>query len=143
MHTTNNLSPIKYTMRSTAKKTSTHRRVQQNNDDQNLEKLAKMANLLDSRYRIPGTNRHIGLDGLIGLIPGVGDITTTAFSLYIVVQAAQYGIPKTRILHMLWNVGIDTVIGSIPLVGDLFDIGWKANIKNIDILRSALNHKRA
>lgn len=96
--------------------------------------LARLAYLLDERFRIPGTQRRIGLDGLLGLVPVVGDLSTTAVSLYIVGKAWQGGASKFLLARMAANVLIDSAIGSIPLVGDLFDIGWKANRKNLALL---------
>lgn len=110
-------------------------------DERLLHRLDRMANLLDARFRIPGTRWRIGLDGLLGLIPGVGDIATTALSLGIVGAAARYDLPRSRLLRMGWNVAVDLVIGTIPVIGDLFDIGWKANRKNIDLLRGTLRQR--
>lgn len=114
----------------------------QSPDEQTLQRLDRLADLLDSRYRIPGIGIRIGLDGLIGLIPGIGDLATTVLSLYIVTESARFDLPKTRLLHMGWNVAVDGVIGTVPLFGDLFDIGWKANRKNLDLLRRSLQRRR-
>lgn len=111
-------------------------------DDHTLRRLDRLADLLDSHYRIPATGFTIGLDGVIGLIPVVGDLATTALSLYIVAESARYDLPKFRLFHMGWNVAVDGVIGSIPVFGDLFDIGWKANRKNLDLLRRELRNRR-
>lgn len=113
-----------------------------NADERALERLDRMAHLLDARLRIPGTGWRIGIDGLVGLIPGIGDLATTVLSLYIIGEAARHGLPRTRLLRMGWNVAVDTVIGTIPVVGDLFDIGWKANRRNVDLLRDTLQRRR-
>ena len=93
-----------------------------------------LARLLDSAVGIPGTNLRFGLDALIGLVPGVGDLAGAALSGYIVLAAARLGAPKPVLLRMVLNVGIDTVIGSVPLLGDLFDAGWRSNTRNTDLL---------
>lgn len=96
-----------------------------------LARLQKTAYWLDDRFTIPGTNIRIGLDGLVGLIPAVGDTATTAVSGWIVLEAWRLGMPKRELAAMGANVGIDWVIGLVPLVGDIFDIGFKANRRNI------------
>lgn len=93
-----------------------------------------LSNLFDDRFRIPGTDRRFGLDGLLGLVPGVGDTATGAVSLYLVAEAWRLGMPFSRIMQMGFNVGVDMVVGSIPLVGDIFDFAWKANRKNVQIM---------
>jgi hypothetical protein len=98
------------------------------------ERLAKLAYWLDGWFRIPGTNWRMGLDGLVGLIPGVGDGITTALAAYIVLEAHRLGVPKTMLIRMIRNVAIDGLVGTIPLIGDLFDFRWKANRKNILLL---------
>ncbi|QBQ55747.1 DUF4112 domain-containing protein [Nitrosococcus wardiae] len=105
---------------------------------QDRDRLAKLAYWLDERFRIPGTNWRIGWDGLVGLIPGVGDGITTALSAYIVLEAQRLGIPTTMLLRMIWNVVVDGIVGTVPLVGDLFDIRWKANRKNMHLLNEHL-----
>lgn len=104
------------------------------------ERLAKLAYWLDERFRIPGTHYRVGVDGIAGLIPGIGDGITTALSIYIVLEARRFGVPKTMLWRMIWNSIIDGVVGTIPLVGDLFDIHWKANRKNIFLLNEYLAH---
>jgi hypothetical protein len=99
----------------------------------------RLAKLLDSQFRVPGTNFRFGLDALIGLIPGVGDTITGGLGLYIVHRARQEGASGGLIFKMLWNLLVDTIIGSIPLVGDLFDIAYKANRKNAKLLQEHLD----
>jgi Domain of unknown function (DUF4112) len=100
--------------------------------EQSLERLAW---LLDDLFRIPGLGWRVGLDALVGLIPGVGDTATTLASLYVLVSAVRYRVPKVTLLRMGLNLGIDYAIGSLPLVGDLFDAWWKSNQMNIELLR--------
>ncbi len=108
-----------------------------------LARLRRLATLLDSRFRLPGTSWKIGLDGLVGLIPGIGDGATGLLSAYIVVEAWRLGVRKRTLAKMIFNAGIDALLGSIPLLGDLFDLGWKANNKNIDLLFGDLGVPRS
>ncbi len=103
--------------------------------------LEVLTRLLDDRFRIPGTSVRFGLDGLIGLVPGLGDAATTAVSLYLVYQARALGAPKTVLARMLVNVLADTAVGAIPLLGDVFDVAFKANRRNLDLLRRALGEQ--
>jgi hypothetical protein len=97
--------------------------------------LEQLAWLLDSAIVVPGTRFRIGLDALIGLIPGLGDLIGTALSAYIVAAAARRGLPRTVLLRMSLNVGLEAVVGVVPIVGDLFDAAWKANQRNMALLR--------
>lgn len=98
-----------------------------------------LAKLLDSQFRIPGTGWRVGLDALIGLLPGVGDGATAVLSLYIVMRARRLGAPTTILLKMIGNVGVDLVVGSIPVFGDIFDVAWKANRRNLHLLKCHLS----
>jgi hypothetical protein len=100
--------------------------------DQSLERLSW---LMDDLFRIPGIGWRIGLDALVGLIPGFGDTATSLASFYILASAVRYGVPKVTILRMALNIGIDYAVGSLPLVGDLFDAWWKSNQMNVDLVR--------
>lgn len=100
------------------------------------EQLDGLARVLDTRYAVPFTPFRIGLDGLVGLIPVVGDISTTALSLGIVAEGWKRGLRKRTLARMLANTGIDFAIGTVPLVGDLFDIAFSANIKNIALIKA-------
>ena len=106
-----------------------------------LARLRWLADLFDDRFRLPGTRRHFGLDGILGLIPGVGDAATGAVSLYLAAEAWRLGMPLSAILRMGVNVGIDTVLGAIPVVGDLFDFAWKANQKNVRLVLDHLERR--
>lgn len=100
---------------------------------QNRGKASQLSWLLDSSIRLPGGFR-IGLDGLIGLIPGVGDVVGGALSAWVFYQANKQGAPKSIQLRMIFNILIDTLLGAIPVVGDLFDFMWKANNRNLALL---------
>ena len=97
--------------------------------------LDRLAWLLDSSVRVPGTQFRIGLDGLIGLIPGFGDAAGGVVSSYIIAHAARMGAPKSTLIRMAFNVLIESLVGIIPLVGDLFDFAWKANSRNVRLLQ--------
>lgn len=99
-----------------------------------LRRLAKLARLLDDRFALPGTSWRFGFDGLLGLVPGVGDAATTLLAAYIIVEARRHGVPATILGRMIANAGVDFAVGAIPVVGDLFDFGWKANRRNLELL---------
>ncbi len=94
-----------------------------------------LARWLDSAIRVPGTDLRLGLDALVGLIPGIGDFATTLASAYIVHRARQLGASRATLLRMAANVGLDAVVGAVPVLGDAFDVYWKANQKNVELLR--------
>lgn len=97
--------------------------------------LDQLSTLMDGLFRIPGTGWRIGLDAIVGLIPGIGDIATTAVSFYILAAGVRYRVPKVTLLRMAANVGVDYALGAIPVVGDLFDVAWKSNQMNVELLR--------
>lgn len=105
--------------------------------DRQVRHLDRLARLLDSAIPVGGGHR-IGLDGLIGLIPGIGDAVGAAVSTYIVVNAAQLGVSTSGLIRMMGNILLETVVGLVPVLGDLFDFAWKANERNLVILRSQL-----
>lgn len=98
-----------------------------------------LAYLLDNSIPIPGTGRRIGIDALIGLVPGFGDAAGTALSAVILVQAARLGVPVPVLLRMLLNVGLEALVGAIPILGDVFDAAWKANARNVALMHAALD----
>jgi hypothetical protein len=85
---------------------------------------------------------RFGLDGVVGLIPGVGDMAGAAVSAIIILGAAQQGIARSAVIRMVMNVATDAFVGSLPLVGDIFDLAYKANIRNIQIYREAMRGER-
>ena len=103
-----------------------------------IARLDGLATLLDTAFILPGTNIRFGFDAMIGLIPGIGDAITTLMSLYIVREARALGAPRHLIARMLVNVALDGVIGAVPLVGDAFDVMWRANRRNMALLRRHL-----
>lgn len=108
-----------------------------------LHDLEALALLLDDRFRIPGTSIRFGVDGLVGLVPGIGDVATTLVSLYLVARARDLGLPGSVLMRMLGNVAIDSVVGAIPLLGDVFDVAFKANRRNIELLKRELRRQSA
>ena len=92
-----------------------------------VRRVNKMGELLDSGIRIPGTNVTVGLDPILGIVPGAGDAVATGISLYIVFEAFRAGVPQEVLLLMILNVAVDAVIGSVPVLGTVFDAFWKAN----------------
>ncbi len=107
-------------------------------NDRRASDVEALAHLMDTILKVPGLNLRVGLDPLLGLIPGVGDTVSSLISMYIIVAAARYGLPRVTLLRMGMNVVIDTLLGSLPLVGDLFDVYWKSNTRNVDLLRRHL-----
>lgn len=100
-----------------------------------MARLDMLASLLDTALVIPGTNIRFGLDAIIGLVPGIGDAITTVVSLYIVHEARQLGAPWHVVSRMLANVALDGVVGAVPILGDAFDVMWRANRRNVALLR--------
>jgi len=101
---------------------------------QRLGALRKLAQLLDSAFVVPGTSMRIGLDPILGLVPGIGDLISPLFTVGILWQARDLAIPRVIQLRMIFNVAIDTVVGLVPVLGDLFDFAWKANDMNMMLL---------
>ena len=99
-----------------------------------LELLRRWARIFDSAFRIPGTRITFGLDPIIGLIPGIGDLSSPIFSLFIIWHAAKLRVPRVVIARMVLNALIDGLVGAIPVVGDLFDFAWKASAWNLALL---------
>ncbi|HEY6245506.1 MAG TPA: DUF4112 domain-containing protein [Pyrinomonadaceae bacterium] len=100
--------------------------------DRSLERLGW---LMDDLFRIPVLGWRFGLDAIIGLVPALGDTTTSLVSLYILASAVRYRVPKITLLRMGVNIAIDYVMGSVPVVGDLFDAYWKSNKMNVELLK--------
>lgn len=98
-----------------------------------VQRLQRLARLWDAAIRVPG-GITIGLDPLVGLVPGVGDAVGALVSGYIVLEAARLGVPAVTLLRMLLNIAIDALVGSIPVAGDLFDFAWKSNLRNVALI---------
>jgi hypothetical protein len=101
----------------------------------NSSDVEALAWLLDNSIPIPGTGRRIGLDALVGLVPGLGDVLSGGIGLFVVLRGAQLGVPRVVLARMLANVAVDFVIGAIPIIGDAFDLWFKANIRNVALIR--------
>lgn len=99
-----------------------------------LRRIRGIARLMDTAVAIPGTGIRLGADSVLGLIPGIGDMAGAAVSLYIVNEARRLGVPNDKLMRMVFNVGFDSVAGSIPLLGDLFDVYFKSNRRNLDLV---------
>jgi hypothetical protein len=103
--------------------------------DENLDLLSRV---LDTWFRIPGTNIRFGIDGIIGFIPGIGDLLGGLASCIIVLAAFFRGVPMITVARMVANLGIEVVVGLVPFLGNLFDIGWRANRRNYHLLEQSL-----
>ena len=100
----------------------------------NLEALRRWAVLLDSAFRVPGTNIRFGIDAIIGLVPGLGDLSAPAFAAVILITAWRMRVPAVVQARMVINAAIDMLLGLVPLLGDIVDIAWKANLRNLALL---------
>lgn len=103
-----------------------------------LNRIRKFTYLMDSAFRIPIIGFRFGLDPVIGLIPGAGDVVSTAFSAYLIYLAARFRLPPQIFKQMIFNVALEAVIGTVPLVGDIFDAFYKSNIRNLALLEKHL-----
>ncbi|MDQ8208512.1 DUF4112 domain-containing protein [Coraliomargarita sp. SDUM461003] len=108
-----------------------------------LRRIEKLAHLFDARFEIPGTKIRFGWDGLIGLLPGVGDTLTLLPQLYLVFEALRLKLGRATLVKMLLNVLIDWLVGTIPVLGDLFDVAFKSNLRNAKLVAEAIRKKRA
>ncbi len=104
-----------------------------------LAQLESLAHLMDARFNVPLLPVPIGLDTIIGLIPGIGDTISLGVSAVIVMGARNLKVPKRHLIRMLGNIFIDWLIGLIPIIGDVFDIGWRGNLRNVKIAREHLD----
>ena len=103
-------------------------------DPATVESIRRLAQMMDGAFRVPGTNFRFGADALLGLIPGVGDLTGMLFSIYIIVKAQEIGVPQKTIYKMSANTIIDGLVGTIPILGDIFDFYFKANKRNLRLM---------
>jgi hypothetical protein len=99
-----------------------------------METVRRWARLLDSEFRVPGTNIRFGWDPILGLVPGLGDLVGPLFAAVILLHAWKLRVPKVVMARMLVNAGVDAVLGFVPLVGDAVDVVWKANQRNVQLL---------
>ncbi len=106
-----------------------------------LRRMQAVANLLDTAFVIPGTKQRVGIDAIIGLVPGLGDILTTILSSYIIWEARNLGVSRFALTRMLANLGIHAAIGSLPLVGDVFDAFFRVNQRNMRIVRAQMERR--
>jgi hypothetical protein len=103
-------------------------------DPSRLVQLRRWAVLLDSAFKVPGLPVRFGLDALVGLIPGVGELTTPAFTMLLLFTGLRLRVPVVVLARMALNAGVDALIGLVPVLGDITDVGWKANLRNLELL---------
>jgi hypothetical protein len=108
------------------------------NQEADLARATELATWLDSKFEIPGVGIRFGIDAILGLLPGVGDLLTSVASLYILAIATRNGVPRVTQARMAANIAADWLVGSIPVLGDLLDVAWKANQMNVALLRRHL-----
>lgn len=106
-----------------------------------IARIERLTKWLDSSLPVPGLGITIGWDTIIGLLPGVGDLATTAISGWIINEARQLGVSRFTLARMIANTSIDAIVGSIPVAGDLFDAAYKANVKNLRLLKNSLQRQ--
>lgn len=111
--------------------------------EDSLRRMDVVAHVLDTAFAIPGTKQRVGIDAIIGLVPGIGDLVTTVLSSYVIWEARQLGLPRHVIARMLVNLGIHGVVGSIPIAGDVFAALFRVNRRNMRIVRAHLDRYRA
>ena len=105
---------------------------------QSLARVSRLASALDSKFRLPGTNIRFGWDGILSVVPVAGDTVAAGMSAYLIWEAYQSGARKRTLAKMLGNAGLDYVLGSIPVIGTIFDIAYKANLRNLKLLQAEL-----
>jgi hypothetical protein len=101
-----------------------------------LKRMRQLSRVLDSAIVIPGTKQRMGLDPILGLVPGGGDTISAALSAYIIIEAALMGLPRAALVRMVINLALDTVVGTLPILGDIFDVFSKANLRNMQIVEN-------
>lgn len=109
-------------------------------DRKHLETIRRVAHLLDNAFPIPGTKYRVGIDPILGLIPGLGDAITSLMSTYIVLIAMQMRVSKWTLTRMIFNILVESVVGMVPVVGDLFDAAWKSNERNRLLLEANMKN---
>lgn len=105
-----------------------------------MDVLRRWAILLDSAFPVPGTRIRFGLDALVGLVPGIGDLASPVFTAMILLQAARMRLPRVVQARMVLNAAIDMLLGLLPMAGDLADVAWKANLRNLALLERYARH---
>jgi len=103
-----------------------------------LERLAALSRLLDHAFRVPGTNIRFGVDAVLGIVPGIGDVLSNVISAYLVLEARKLGVTGWDMTRMIGNIAVDAGVSAIPFAGDIFDVFWKANDRNMKILHDHL-----
>jgi hypothetical protein len=111
--------------------------------EQRLRRLRQVSHLLDSAFQLPGLPYRFGLDPIIGLVPGIGDLVSPLFTIGLLWQAHDLGLPRVVQLRMIGNVAIDAIVGAVPLLGDLFDFAWKSNDMNMALLETHASEERS
>lgn len=106
-----------------------------------LGRMQSVANLLDTAFVLPGTKQRVGIDAIIGLIPGLGDVLTTILSTYVIWEARNLGVSRLALARMITNLAVHAAIGSVPLIGDLFDAFFRVNQRNMRIVHSQLSRR--
>jgi hypothetical protein len=114
---------------------------QWNQVQRRLHRVQRVAQLLDDRFAVPGTRIRFGLDSVLGVLPGLGDVATAAASLWLIGEAYRLKVPRKVLLRMLINVGVDSTLGAVPLAGDLFDVYFKSNRRNAKLLQQHLERQ--
>lgn len=103
-----------------------------------MQRLEILEMVMERSFTIPGINRPVGLDAVIGLVPVIGDLITAAIGSYLVWEARNLGLPKWKLARMMANIGVDTALGAVPLIGDAFDVMFRSNTRNLKIIKKHL-----
>lgn len=114
---------------------------QWNDVEQRLKRVQKFAQLMDDRFAVPGTRLRFGMDSLVGLIPGAGDAATAVAGIWLIVEAARLNASRGILLRMCFNLFVDSTLGAVPIAGDLFDVYWKSNRRNAELLQRFLEQR--
>jgi hypothetical protein len=100
-----------------------------------VERIDRLSRLLDIAFAIPGTRIRFGVEALLRVIPGIGDAAASALSCWVLFEAARLGVPRSLLVRMIANVLVEGIAGTVPVAGDLFDVAWRANRRNVRLLR--------
>lgn len=101
-----------------------------------MQRLEMLELVLERSFTLPGTNRPVGLDAILGLIPVIGDFISAALGSYLVWEARNLGLPRWKLARMMAHIGVDTALGAIPLIGDAFDVFYRSNTRNLRIIKA-------